>query len=116
MKRQTKETREHLLRQLVKLGDMMGDGQHLVRGGKWISKEYDKILRALGHKAARDSLVRQARAEAIDEAMAKRVAECPCPHCGGALVQTRKGSTWAVCEPCKIKFKLLKLVRKREKV
>lgn len=116
MSQQPTETRERLLRHLVKLGDMMGDGQHLERGGKWISKEYDKILRALGHKAARDSLVRQARAEAIDEAMAKRVAECPCPHCGGALVQTRKGSTWAACEPCMIKFKLLKLVRKRGKV
>lgn len=33
-------TKAHLHRQLVKLGDMMGDGLHLEPDGKWISKEY----------------------------------------------------------------------------
>jgi len=34
------DNNEHLLAQLVKLGDMMGDGLHNEPDGKWIEREY----------------------------------------------------------------------------
>ena len=37
----------YLYRQLVKLGDMMGDGLHHEPDGKWIEKEYNKICKVL---------------------------------------------------------------------
>lgn len=39
---------DFLLNQLVKLGDMMGDGLHHEPDGKWIEKEYRKIAKQLG--------------------------------------------------------------------
>ena len=44
----SEETKAHLHSQLIKLGDMMGDGLHHEPDGRWISKEYTKVLRALG--------------------------------------------------------------------
>jgi hypothetical protein len=41
----TDETRDHLSRQLIKLGDMMGDGLHYE--DKSISREYKRVLKAL---------------------------------------------------------------------
>lgn len=38
---------DHLHRQLIKLGDMMGDGLHYESDGKWIEKEYTKICKIL---------------------------------------------------------------------
>lgn len=36
---------DHLYEQLVKLGDLMGDGLHLEPDGKWIEDEYKRIIR-----------------------------------------------------------------------
>ena len=37
--------------QLIKLGDLMGDGEHLQIGGEWIEREYNQTLKSLGlHK------------------------------------------------------------------
>jgi len=41
----TEESRDHLSRQLIKLGDMMGDGLHYEE--PWIAKEYKKVSKAL---------------------------------------------------------------------
>lgn len=38
----SKEVEDRLYGQLVKLGDMMGDGLHHEPGGKWISRDYKK--------------------------------------------------------------------------
>ena len=60
---------EFLWNNLVKLGDMMGDGLHLESDGKWIEKEYKKTLLLLG------LLPKQKRNTAdIDEYMRQRVA------------------------------------------
>lgn len=41
------EERARLHKDLVKLGDMIADGEHLEKGGKWISREYRKISKIL---------------------------------------------------------------------
>lgn len=98
----TDEEKAHLHRQLVKLGDMMGDGLHLEPDGKWISKEYRQILKALGMLPKTKRNVK-----GIDAAMIKRVNEVSCQKCGGQLKQTRSGSKRAQCQ-CGAKCQLLK--------
>jgi hypothetical protein len=92
-----------LHRQLIRLGDMMGDGVHLEPGGKWIEREYAHILKALGIK--RPSRPRDTAK--IDEMMVARIKEVPCA-CGGALKQARKGSMVGVCTVCGSKYQLLR--------
>lgn len=101
------EDKEFLHRQLIRLGDMMGDGQHLEPGGKWIEREYAKVMRALGMlpKKPRNTA-------AINDAMTRRVAEVPCA-CGAALRQVRKGSLVGVCSRCGKKYRLLEQKRTR---
>ncbi len=93
----------NLHKQLVKLGDMMGDGLHHEADGKWISKEYKKILKALG-------LAKPAKrnTQAINERMAQRVKEVVCKKCSSTLEQTRSGSKRAICIACRAKYQLLK--------
>ncbi|WP_434340225.1 hypothetical protein [Motilimonas cestriensis] len=96
------DAKAHLHKQLVKLGDMMGDGLHHESDGKWIKAEYRRTLKALGllPKAKRNIA-------GIDAAMAKRVSEVNCQKCGGQLKQTRSGSKRAQCQ-CGAKYQLLK--------
>lgn len=98
---------DFLHRQLIRLGDMMGDGQHLEPGGKWIEREYAKVMRALGimPKMPRNTAT-------IDAAMAQRVMDVPC-ECGAVLKQARKGSMVGVCTGCGKKYRLLKKTRTR---
>ncbi len=84
---------DYLHRQLIKLGDMMGDGLHLEPDGKWISKEYKRVAKALGYGPKRRN-----NSERINQAMVKRVADVNCGHCGGPLRQTKSGSKRAVCD------------------
>lgn len=95
----TKEVSDRLHDQLVKLGDMIGDGLHLEPDGKWIAKEYRKVARALGYGAPRAS-----NAEAINKAMAEAVERCRCRKCGGQLQQTKSGSLRAACASCGTKY------------
>ena len=99
--------KSHLHNQLVRLGDMMGDGMHLEPGGKWISKEYKQIVKALGLSPKR--IINQ---EEINKRMAERVKDFPCPECKGELKQTRSGSMRAKCTGCKNKYQLLKKAKK----
>lgn len=96
-------TKEHLHGQLIKLGDMMGDGLHNEPDGKWISREYKKVCRALGYIKPKPR-----RTDLINECMKKRVADVACQKCGGELKQTRSGSKRASCVSCPAKFQLLK--------
>ncbi|EJF0838612.1 zf-TFIIB domain-containing protein [Klebsiella pneumoniae] len=107
------ETKAHLHSQLVKLGDMIGDGLHLEPGGKWISSEYRKIARALGYSAPRKSHKRNPEGiKEIDRLMAQRVAEEECPSCKALLLeQTRSGSMTAACTRCGGRYKLLRRAR-----
>ena len=96
--------REYLHRQLVRLGDMIGDGLHLEPDGKWITREYRKVSRSLGYLKPKP---RKNRSQEINDAMALRVAEVNCQKCGGQLKQTRSGSMKAACA-CGAKYTLLK--------
>lgn len=97
------ESRDQLHNQLIKLGDMMGDGLHHDPDGKWISKEYKKVMKALGMLPKRKSHV-----TTINEAMAKRLENLSCPTCGRGMKQTRSGSMRAECMECGAKFQVLK--------
>lgn len=99
------DDKQHLHRQLVKLGDMMGDGLHLEPGGKWISRDYSRVMRALGMGPARAN-----NSAAINERMAKALPTMKC-ECGGALRQTRSGSMRAQCVDCRQRYQV-----KRRKV
>jgi len=93
---------EHLHRQLIRLGDMMGDGMHLEPDGKWIEREYRQILKALGYIKRK-----KPNTKLINEHMVRRVKEVKC-QCGGELKQTRSGSKRASCKDCGNKYQLLK--------
>ena len=97
------ETSRLLHDQLIKLGDMMGDGLHHEPGGKWIEREYRRVCKALGIIKNRPR-----NTEAINERMIKRVADIQCGKCGGVLKQTRSGSKRAACQSCGAKWQLLK--------
>lgn len=97
------KTTARLHSQLVKLGDMMGDGLHHEPDGKWINAEYRKTLWALAMLPPRKN-----NSAIINEAMIKRVAQVPCPNCNGVLKQTRSGAKRAKCQQCSNLYKLLK--------
>lgn len=92
------DDKQHLHRQLVKLGDMMGDGLHLEPGGKWISRDYKRVMRALGIAPPRVN-----RSAAINDQMAKALLTARC-ECGATLKQTRAGSMRAQCIACERRY------------
>jgi len=105
------EDRECLSRQFIRLGDMMGDGLHLESDGKWISKEYRRVAKALGY--IMPGKKRANNSGAINEKMDERVKQVACRKCGGTLKQSRSGSMQAKCTSCQAKFQLLKVSRSR---
>lgn len=100
----TAETKAHLHRQLIHLGDMMGDGLHHETDGKWISREYRQVMKTLYPDAYKGQ--RKARVSAINENMAKIISEHTCRKCSGALKQTRSGSLTCACGVCGSRYKL----------
>lgn len=90
--------KEFLLNQLVKLGDMIGDGLHNEPGGAWIEKEYRKTLKQLG-------LIKPKSTKSIDKFMVERCNKEKCT-CSGTLKQVRKGSFVAKCTICGEKYRL----------
>lgn len=94
-----------LHQQLIRLGDMMGDGLHHEPDGKWITREYRRVAKALG---LIPKTPRKNRSAAINERMVQRVNEVPCGKCNGKLTQVRSGSKRAICESCGSKWALLK--------
>ncbi|WP_444905334.1 hypothetical protein ACJJIU_22180 (plasmid) [Microbulbifer sp. CnH-101-E] len=100
-----------LQQQLIKLGDMMGDGLHHEPGGKWIAQEYRKTAKALGLLAPAKRQ-RRIDPEEVNRRMAERCAQVTCGKCDGQLKQVRSGSMRARCDGCGVKFQLLKTQRK----
>lgn len=96
------DDRDALYDRLIKLGDLMGDGEHLEPSGEWIEREYKQVMRLLG-LLPKKSVHRDSKS--IDEFMSKRVLAVKC-ECGGELKQTRKGSFIAKCVVCEKKYKL----------
>ncbi|RDL44342.1 hypothetical protein DN730_08025 [Marinomonas piezotolerans] len=99
------ETCKRLGDQLIRLGDMMGDGLHLEPDGKWISREYRQVAKALGYIKKED---RSARITEINRLMDKRTAQVKCRKCDGKLKQTRSGAKRAKCHKCESLWQLLK--------
>ncbi len=99
---------EHLWNQFIKLGDMMGDGLHHEPDGKWITREYKKLMKILcppteEEKAAKKE-IRQKRNKLIDEAISTRLQTDTCNSCTGKLIQTRSGSKVVQCTSCEKKY------------
>jgi len=108
----SEETRKRLGDQLIKLGDMMGDGMHLESDGKWIEKEYKKVAQALGYIPKTKRKRTKASVEEINNHMIRRCSGVKC-RCGGEFEQTRSGSMTAKCTTCTGKATLLKKIKKR---
>ena len=92
--------KDFLHRQLVRLGDMMGDGLHHEPDGKWIVREYNQTLKALGMAPKRKN-----NGEAINQAVNSAIKKTKCSECGGELKQTRSGSFNVKCGCCGSRFK-----------
>lgn len=97
------ETKEHLHQQLIKLGDMMGDGLHHEPGGKWINREYKKVCRALGYIPTKKRDI-----DGINKRVSDCIANNSCKKCSGDLKQTRSGSYRVACVSCGSKYQLKK--------
>lgn len=95
--------REFLSNQLIKLGDMMGDGLHHEPDGKWISQEYRRICRILYPEMFPKKDFTQR-----NQAVAKWCESHKCSRCGGELKQTKSGSLRVICKDCNSKFQLSK--------
>lgn len=111
MKKISREVEADLHKQLIKLGDMMGDGMHLEPGGSWIKKDYARVARALGIAMPPTRRKRpQALTDRINKRMAERTRESECPQCKHfSLKQTRSGAMKARCTICGRGFMLLKI-------
>lgn len=101
---ETDLNKELLLNQLVKLGDMMGDGLHHEPDGKWISQEYKKVSKLLFPEMFKDQ--RKKQAEIIDKQISILIEEEKCP-CGGKLMQKRKGTKIVYCQECDKRYKMI---------
>lgn len=92
--RADRDPKGHLHNQLVKLGDMLGDGLGDEPDGAWIKREYRQVAKALGYGPPRRN-----NSASINAAMAKYLESNRC-GCGGSLSQTRTGSMRVVCGSC----------------
>lgn len=95
----TFDDNEFLWSQLIRLGEMLGDGDC----DAWVGKEYKRISRQLGLIKRKP---RKNNSKQIDEFMEKRITQVKCAKCNGELKQSRKGSFVSVCVDCGAKFTL----------
>lgn len=108
------DDKQFLFRQLVKLGDMIGDGLHCEPDGKWITKEYRRVAKALGYDISatkKKPRIGKLTIE-INARMSARISEVSCMACSGELKQVRSGSMRAYCQKCGSKYQLMKKVRR----
>ena len=98
------EHREHLSRQLIRLGDMMGDGMHHEPDGKWIEREYRQVMRQLYPEIGKKQ--REQRNKQTNERVNKMISENKC-SCGGQMKQTRSGARTCVCTSCGGRFRIV---------
>lgn len=103
------EVKARLHADLVRLGDMMGDGLHHEPDGRWITAAYRRVMRALGH-----TLPRRNNSDSINRSMSEFLAKTPCPKCGGTLKQNRSGSKRAGCAGCGALFQAGHSTKKKE--
>lgn len=91
---------DRLYDQLVRLGDMIGDGMHHDSDGAWIVKEYKQVCKALGITRPRRS-----NTSAINVTVATYIDKNRC-ECGGLFKQSRSGSMRVYCTCCTNKYQL----------
>lgn len=95
----TFDDNDFLWSQLIKLGDMLGDGDC----DAWVGKEYKRVARQLGLIKRKP---RKNHSSQIDEFMEKRIVQVRCNKCNEELKQSRKGSFVGICVDCGAKFTL----------
>lgn len=91
-------TRKKLTHDLVKLGDMLGDGDCEPE----IAKHYKNILTALGY--IKPPARRKRNITGINAAVSRALLTTMCPSCNGELTQSRSGSYRVICKPCNKKY------------
>jgi hypothetical protein len=92
---------DFLSNQLIKLGDMMGDGLH--HEEPWIAREYSKIAKALHPEIYQD--IRKKKSDNVNEQMKKLLLGKKCTIClNGVLAQSRKGSKKIKCLLCGARY------------
>lgn len=96
------DLQDNLSNQLIKLGDMMSDGLHHEADGKWINKEYGKVLRALHPEIYQEK--RRLKAIKINEAIDRLLLTFICTKCDGKLKQARSGSKVCYCTVCNARY------------
>ncbi|WP_426237396.1 hypothetical protein [Pseudomonas sp. TWP3-2] len=79
---------------LIKLGDMLGDGLGHEPDGKWIGQEYRRVAKALGYGPPRRN-----NGAAINARVSSYLETARC-ECGGLLKQKRSGSMRVFCTAC----------------
>lgn len=100
--------RGFLHNQLVKLGDMLGDGLGFEE--PWIGKEYKKIYNLLYPQTKEEKQakaeIRRKNNENINKQIEEKLKTDSCSKCNSKLKQTRSGSKVVQCtnEECKTKF------------
>lgn len=94
------DVKTRLHKDLVKLGDMLGDGDC----DPWVGQAYKRTLKALGMLPKRRASVSTIN-EAVKVCLEKKQT---CPNCQqeGTLVQTRSGAKRVKCTQCDSKFQL----------
>lgn len=103
---------EFLSQQLIKLGDMMGDGLNHEPDGKWIEREYRAICKKLHPEIFREA--QQKKNKARDQAIAERLKTLKCPECSGEFKQVRSGSYVIKCLDCQKKYTFNSKGKKRK--
>lgn len=107
----TEPDNAYLHHQLVKLGDMIGEGLADEPGGAWIRRDYRKIMHSLGLHVPRRQNTKMPEnvKNSIDKNMVLRCDREKCPECKRhSLKQTRSGSMTARCTLCGRRYKLLR--------
>ena len=104
--------------QFCRLGEMIGDGLHNEPDGKWISKEYRRLMLLL-NPDIKESLAKQKKEknERLDNQILKLIATGKCTHndCGGQLYQSRSGSKIMYCSKCQSRYKAISSKKRNDK-
>lgn len=100
------DDKQHLWHRFIRLGDMIGDGDH----EKWVEVEYRKLMKILCPPTEEEKAIksenRRKKNENIDKQIQERLKTDKCSKCNSDLKQTRKGSKVVQCtnEECKSRY------------
>jgi len=109
MSKLTDAERERLSKDLIKLGDILGDGDLEPSDEKYFKKEYKKVFGLLYPEVNRAK--RKNRMIAVNKRVLRLIEKNKC-SCGGEYRQSRSGSLICYCKKCN---KRVKVVKKRGK-